>query len=121
MVQLKDIRRYADRIAREFAPESIILFGSYADGSAGNDSDVDLLVIMAHDGRNVDQSLAIDKRISRDFPLDLLVRKPEEVRRRLALHDTFLSSIMAEGKVLYERDRRRVGRQSRRRLHHSIA
>ena len=62
MIQLKEIRGYADEIAREFAPDRIVLFGSYADGSAGDDSDVDLLVIMSHDGRSVDLSLEIDER-----------------------------------------------------------
>ena len=38
------------RIAERFQPEKVILFGSYARGTAGPDSDVDLLVIMAVTG-----------------------------------------------------------------------
>ena len=34
------------RIVERFDPEKIILFGSFASGSAGADSDVDLLVVM---------------------------------------------------------------------------
>lgn len=34
-------------IVREFAPLKVILFGSYAYGTPGEDSDVDLLVVMA--------------------------------------------------------------------------
>src|SRR3990170_3351045 len=45
MVQLAEIRQFSDRIAREFEPEKIILFGSYAYGQADEDSDVDVLVI----------------------------------------------------------------------------
>ena len=104
MVKLQEIREYASRIVEEFSPERIVLFGSYAEGTATEDSDVDLLVVMGHDGRNVDQSLEIDRRLDRTFPLDLLVRKPAEVKRRLALRDVFLSAIFAEGEVLYERD-----------------
>ena len=40
------IRRYALAIAEEFRPEKIILFGSHANGTPQEDSDVDLLVVM---------------------------------------------------------------------------
>jgi len=39
---MNDIQHAADRIARESKPDRIILFGSYARGTAGVDSDVDL-------------------------------------------------------------------------------
>ena len=44
------IRKYAAQIARQFRPEKIILFGSYAYGEPTEDSDVDLLVIMPFKG-----------------------------------------------------------------------
>jgi len=83
MVNRRSIQKFVGHLAREFAPERVVLFGSYARGTASDDSDVDLLVIMDHDRRNVDQSLAITRSIDRSFPLDLIVRKPAEVRRRL--------------------------------------
>ncbi len=46
MVTEEAIRNFADEIARRYAPEKIILFGSYARGTANEDSDVDMLVIM---------------------------------------------------------------------------
>ena len=65
-------------------PEKVILFGSYARGDATEDSDVDLLVIMDHDKpRNVDQAIAIQIKIAAPFPLDLLVKRPAEVAKRL--------------------------------------
>jgi predicted nucleotidyltransferase len=45
MIDKEDIVALAERIAREFAPERIILFGSYAYGTPTEDSDVDLLVV----------------------------------------------------------------------------
>src|SRR5437667_1072159 len=45
-VPLAVIRRFARRIAEEFHPDKIILFGSYAYGTPNEDSDVDLLVVM---------------------------------------------------------------------------
>ncbi|HJS18166.1 MAG TPA: hypothetical protein VJ785_05435 [Anaerolineales bacterium] len=36
------------------------------------------------------------------FPIDIMVRKPEEIRKRLAMGDFFLREITEKGKVLYE-------------------
>ena len=44
VVSIKDIQRLAERIAKEFKPEKIILFGSYAGGEPSPDSDVDMFV-----------------------------------------------------------------------------
>jgi len=40
------IKEMVQRIVAGFNPEKVILFGSYARGTAGTDSDVDLLVVM---------------------------------------------------------------------------
>ena len=102
MVDRRIIRTFVQRIADEFSPELVVLFGSYAHGTPTDDSDVDLLVVMSHNKRNVEQSLDITRRVDRTFPLDLIVRKPEEVEDRLRQHDMFLASILNEGKTLYE-------------------
>lgn len=104
MVSRKVIRKYVDTLARQFAPDRVILFGSYAKGTAREDSDVDMLVIMDHDKRkDVEQAVAIDVRLQRQFPLDLIVRRPSEISRRLAMGDVFLQTILGEGQVLHER------------------
>jgi uncharacterized protein len=36
----KEIARIAETIANQFAPEKIVLFGSYAYGTPGDDSDL---------------------------------------------------------------------------------
>jgi predicted nucleotidyltransferase len=43
MIQKHDIKKWCERVACEFRPERIILFGSYADGVPTEDSDVDLV------------------------------------------------------------------------------
>jgi predicted nucleotidyltransferase len=43
MVTFEGIQHFASEIARRYMPEKIILFGSQANGKAGEDSDVDLL------------------------------------------------------------------------------
>ena len=102
MVTMEQIRASCNRIAREFKPDRIILFGSYADGQPTADSDVDLLVVLPHRGRVVDKSVEIRLRAKPPFPLDLLVRTPEKVEERIAMGDLFMRDIMEEGEVLYE-------------------
>jgi predicted nucleotidyltransferase len=116
MVAMKDIRAYSDAIAREFRPSRIILFGSHARDEAGADSDVDLLVVMPHRGHPTEKAIEIRKRIDYGFALDLLVRSPREIQKRLRLNDWFFREIEEQGKVLYEADKQGMGRKSRRRL-----
>jgi len=72
----------------------------------GNLRVVDLLVVMNHDKkRDVEQEIEIDRTLPRQFPLDILVRRPEEVSRRLASHDMALVTIFKTGVSLYERSR----------------
>ncbi len=112
---MRVIRRYAREVAERFRPEKIILFGSYAYGTPHADSDVDILVIMP--ARNeLDQAVRISMAVDNRFPLDLLVRTPKNLAWRLAEGDWFLKEVIARGKVLYEKDHRRVGAKGRGRL-----
>lgn len=100
------IRALVQRIAERFQPEKIILFGSYAYGYPKPESDVDLLVVMDTPLRARQQRLEISRAVSpRPFPLDIVVRTPQELAERIALGDLFLGEITTRGKVLYERNR----------------
>ncbi len=106
------IRRHARQIAERFQPDKIILFGSYAYGQPHEDSDVDLLVIMP--ARNqLDQAFKIRWQVPAPFAMDLIVRTPKEMKWRLEEGESFLTEIMSKGKILYEKDDRRMGKQSR--------
>ena len=102
MVTMEQIEEFGRRIGQEFQPNQVVLFGSYAYGTPARDSDVDLLVIMPFEGKGHQTATEIRLRIRPKFPLDLLVRTPDQVRQRLALGDCFLKEIMERGKVLYE-------------------
>jgi predicted nucleotidyltransferase len=113
MVSMAQIQELADRIAMAFRPERIVLFGSYSSGSPTTDSDVDLMVIAEHTGRNREYATRIRNRLHPSFPLDLLVRTPAELRERLAWRDPFFREITERGKVLYEADHARMDREGR--------
>ena len=105
---MAEIRRFAREVAERFAPEKIILFGSYAYGKPHADSDVDILVVMP--ARNeIDQAVRIDLATDHPFPLDLIVRTPKTLAWRLEEGDSFLQEITTRGKVLYEKADPRVG------------
>lgn len=102
MIKIKDIKASAERIAREFQPQRIVLFGSYAWGQPTPDSDVDLLIILPFQGKSWKIASEIRKRIHPSFPLDLIVRTANQLRQRLIIGDDFFMEIVQKGKVLYE-------------------
>jgi predicted nucleotidyltransferase len=103
MIDQKSIADLSERIVREFQPDKIILFGSYAYGQPRPDSDVDLLVVLPFEGRGFRKSLEILNRISPDFSVDLLARLPQDTARRYAEGDPLIREALDYGKVLYER------------------
>ena len=102
LVSLASIRSFGRRIGTEFGAERVILFGSRADGTAMPDSDVDLLIVLPHRGDRIEQSVAIRLKLRPPFPVDLIIRSPEEIQNRLAMGDTFIRDILQGGKVIYD-------------------
>jgi uncharacterized protein len=105
MIYEKKIADLGERIAREFRPERIILFGSYAYGKPRPDSDVDLLVVLPFEGKGFRKSLEILNRVDPDFPVDIVTRRPEDTARRYEEGDPLIREALDHGKVLYERHR----------------
>ena len=90
MVAMNRIQKVGQQIGRQFGAERVILFGSYAQGKATEDSDVDLLVICRFEGKSVDKSVEIRMKLRPQFPVDLLVRSPEKIQQRLQMGDYFI-------------------------------
>jgi len=93
------------RIAAEFDPDQIILFGSHARGLAGADSDVDLLVVMPVEGSKRAKQLEIRTAV-RDVhvPKDIIVSRSEEFQWRKDTVGTIEYPAVREGKILYARE-----------------
>ena len=91
------------RIARTLRPAKIILFGSYANGTPTPDSDVDLLVVMNTSASAKDRHLSVCRLLRpRPFPVDILVKTPQELEWALDKGDFFIREIVTQGRVLYE-------------------
>jgi predicted nucleotidyltransferase len=103
MVERAKIKSFCNAVAKQFRPRKIILFGSYAYGKPTKDSDVDLLVVMNRTRyRGERMAVRIREAVNAGFPMDLLVRTPGFIAKRLVWKDCFIEEIMRKGKVLYE-------------------
>jgi predicted nucleotidyltransferase len=102
LIAPEQIQAYCDAVARDFRPQKIVLFGSYAYGRPTPDSDVDLLVIVPFRGNDAAKAIQIRSRFDTPFPLDLLARKPEFITQRLRERDMFIEWVMTRGRIMYE-------------------
>lgn len=95
-----------DRLVAELHPDKIILFGSYAYGQPTTDSDVDLLIVMDTDVPPLQRYVLVSRLLwPCPFPVDILVKRPDEIEVALAAGDFFMAEIVAKGQVLYDRDK----------------
>ncbi|MFH0965636.1 MAG: nucleotidyltransferase domain-containing protein [Planctomycetota bacterium] len=91
-------------IVERFSPRRIIVFGSWARGEAGPDSDVDVFVEMETDKRPPERAIEVSSAFGlRPWGLDVVVYTPAEVKKFRGVKGTLLEMIEAEGKVVYER------------------
>ncbi len=103
-ITMTKIRRAAREIIQAVDPEKIILFGSFAYGRPTPDSDVDLLVVMKSDRGIHARTVQVSEVLRpRPFPVDIIVRTPDELKERLEIGDCFFREIVDKGVVLFER------------------
>ncbi|WP_177971851.1 nucleotidyltransferase domain-containing protein [Candidatus Methanarcanum hacksteinii] len=90
------------RIVDVFRPHKIIIFGSVAKGTAGPDSDIDMVIIMDTDLPYMKRSVAIYGSID-EFrtAADILVLTPNEYQKDLKDETSFLNSIGKDGVEVY--------------------
>jgi predicted nucleotidyltransferase len=97
-----DIDEIASTIRSHVDPQRIVLFGSYADGSATDGSDLDLMVVMESDEPRYRRSIPIRKLFwPPKAPMDILVFTPAEVDRWDGVPNHIVTEVLSKGKVLY--------------------
>ena len=104
MITMNQIEEFGRRIEKEFTPEKIVLFGSYASGKAKEDSDVDLLVVAETDiaaGKRYSAVRKLAADMSASF--DIIVKTPDEYKRWRSVVNNIVYFADKYGKVLYER------------------
>jgi uncharacterized protein len=104
MIEANKINEIVNRIAIQFNPVMIILFGSYAAGNPTNSSDLDLLIIkdtnLPYHKRSFDIHKAL---IGLMVPIDILVYTQNEFEQERNESSSFLNSAIKTSKILYER------------------
>ena len=110
MVKSRTIRKIildiAEKIRKNYDPEKIILFGSFAYGKATRDSDIDMLIVKRTRKKSMDRWFTLKKLCQdpdRGIPFSPLVFTPKELDYRLSLGDQFIREILQKGKVLHKR------------------
>ena len=94
-------------ILKQYGIQKIILFGSYAYGTPGKDSDIDLLVI-----KNIPENETRDFRIKikkalwinlgkQSYLIDILVDNEERILKRIEMGDLFYKEIYSRGRTIY--------------------
>ena len=104
MVDEQEIKRVAARLGKAADAQQVILFGSHARGEAGENSDVDLMIIAESDLPRFKRSRKLYKQLQPyPFGMDLVVYTPREIERGKKSHVSFVSAVLREGKTLYVR------------------
>ena len=103
----EELRRIIAILVEKYRPEKVILFGSLATGRINEWSDIDLLIIKETDKRPLDRALEAYSLLGNyREPMDIIVYTPAEVDLLLREGSFFVSEILTEGKVLYEKANR---------------
>ena len=104
MITQLEIENVVSRIVAVCQPRRVILFGSYAAGTATEKSDLDLLVVTNQSreprhrrARRVRQSLWG----MTDVPKDILVYTENEINEWKNVEHSFIHSVLANGKTVY--------------------
>jgi predicted nucleotidyltransferase len=103
LVDQQIIQEASERLGKQFYPERIFLFGSYAQGSADERSDVDFLVVCSFEGSRRKLMVEMDRSLrGLNFARDIVVLTPEEFERDRHIPGTLARPVFQEGQVLYE-------------------
>lgn len=87
---------------RQYQPQKVILFGSFARGDHHALSDIDLLIIKRTDRPFVARIGDVLALCDYSIPLEPLVYTPEEFERLREEGNPLIEQALREGKVIYE-------------------
>jgi predicted nucleotidyltransferase len=92
------------RLIRAFAPDRIVLFGSYAKGAQQVGSDIDLLVVADLEGDMMIHMTRAGQLAGDCFPpVDIVFCTTDELANASTARSPFLSSILEVGITIYTR------------------
>ena len=103
MVEAERIQQAVELLREAANPKKIILFGSYAAGEAGEDSDVDLLVVEEGNPDVMAEMVRLRRALSPlRIPAEVVVVSEEHYDYWRDTPGNLMFEVALEGKVLYE-------------------
>ncbi len=104
MITEAQIQAVVRRIVEGYAPDRIILFGSYAYGKPTEHSDLDLLIIKEKaEAKRSERAITIWQLLwGADFPaMDILIRTPAEMEKAAGISYSVETIAAEQGRLLY--------------------
>jgi len=99
-----ELRRITKIIVEKYRPEKIILFGSFAQGTIREWSDLDLMIIKNTRKRFIQRLHDVHLLALPKVGVNFIVYTPAEVERMIEKEHYFLiDEILGKGKVIYEK------------------
>lgn len=95
-------------IISNYAPQKIVLFGSYARGEAHEGSDIDLMLIKETSKRFIDRIADVIKLNNTFLSLEPLIYSPLELEKMKKEKRDFILTIEEEGIEIYDARRRKM-------------
>ncbi len=104
--QIDDI---LNKIIKNYDPEKIYIFGSYATKTANENSDLDILIIKNTESSFFNRIREVRKLIQpQSLPVDIITYTPIEFNEKKELVNHIAYIVSKEGKLVYERKHRKL-------------
>ncbi len=110
MINIRELESKIVERLKPLDPEKIILFGSYASGNPGEDSDIDLYVVTKDDfiPQNYTEKKILVRKVSKQIQdirqsvsVDLLVHTKKMSKKFFDIGSSFSKELAEKGKILY--------------------
>jgi uncharacterized protein len=106
MLTPTEIDTLVRQIVARIQPQKVIIFGSYAKGTATIKSDLDICVIMETELPMANRTDDLKSMLSHILtPVDVHIYTPEEIEEYGKEQFSFINSVLKSGKVVFEKYR----------------
>ena len=97
------IQGILEKLVVGYSPQKVILFGSYAYGEPGEDSDIDLLIIKESKKPFLERLKEFSLMLPNNFPrVDVFIYTPTEFEVMRKRENPLVMKALQEGTIIYE-------------------
>ncbi|MFH1876358.1 MAG: nucleotidyltransferase domain-containing protein [Candidatus Omnitrophota bacterium] len=96
-----EFKRIVEILIHKYSPEELIVFGSFARGTIGENSDIDLVIIKKTHKKFTERIGEVIELCHPTMAVDFIVYTPEEFARLETKEDFIKKEVVEKGKVIY--------------------